>query len=170
MPAYTATDFSDIAEGLRVPGSSHLTVHAPKTQCLANHGLKCDAASRPPLTQAGSRSTGRRYWPPRGTRCVARLVDSARSVGSNIGRHPHHQNAPMSTNEPAISHRVVVRGSDRSFGIVFAVVFTVIGLWPLPWGGALRIWALAVAFAFLAVAFMVPRWLAPLNYLWFRFG
>ena len=76
----------------------------------------------------------------------------------------------MATNEPAVSHRATVRGSDRSFGVVFAVVFFIIGIWPALWGHLPRWWALAVAAAFLAVALLVPRVLAPLNRIWFRLG
>lgn len=61
-------------------------------------------------------------------------------------------------------------GSERGFGIVFAVVFAVIGLWPLLDGGPVRIWALAVAGVFLAAGLLVPAVLRPLNRLWFLFG
>ncbi len=61
-------------------------------------------------------------------------------------------------------------GSDRSFGIVFAVVFGIIAAWPLLYGDSIRLWATAVALAFLAVALIVPGWLRPLNKVWFRFG
>ena len=61
-------------------------------------------------------------------------------------------------------------GSERAFGIVFAAVFALIGLWPLLADGGVRLWALALAFLFLAAAFLAPRALAPLNRLWFRFG
>jgi len=61
-------------------------------------------------------------------------------------------------------------GSDRSFGIVFAVVFTLIALFPLLHGGSVRLWALAVAAVFAGLAFLWPSLLAPLNRLWFRFG
>lgn len=60
--------------------------------------------------------------------------------------------------------------SDRAFGIVFTVVFAVIGAWPLPWGNPPRIWALVLAAAFLAVALAAPALLAPLNRLWLRLG
>ena len=64
-----------------------------------------------------------------------------------------------------------VRGSsDRSFGMVFAAVFGVIGVLPLAFGGGVRLWSLAVAAAFLLVALAVPSILAPLNRLWLRFG
>ena len=61
-------------------------------------------------------------------------------------------------------------GSKRSFGLVFAVVFTVIGFWPLVGGGAVRFWALAVAFLFALAAVVWPHVLKPLNQIWFRFG
>lgn len=64
-----------------------------------------------------------------------------------------------------------VRGSsDRSFGIVFAVVFAVIGLLPLAFGGAARLWALMIGAAFLVVALLAPTILAPMNRVWLRFG
>ena len=61
-------------------------------------------------------------------------------------------------------------GSERSFGIVFAVVFAIIGLWPLWDGGPVRIWALAGAGIFLAAGLFTPPLLRPLNRLWFLFG
>ncbi|WP_052589023.1 SxtJ family membrane protein [Magnetospirillum gryphiswaldense] len=64
----------------------------------------------------------------------------------------------------------VQMGSERSFGIVFAVVFALIGLWPLKAGGDMRLWALGLAALFLVVAFVAPKLLKPLNLLWFKFG
>jgi RsiW-degrading membrane proteinase PrsW (M82 family) len=65
-------------------------------------------------------------------------------------------------------------GSERSFGMVFAVVFIVIALLPLftmsDQEGQMRIWALVVAAFFAGSALTMPRLLAPLNKLWFRFG
>jgi len=60
--------------------------------------------------------------------------------------------------------------SDRSFGLVFAAAFSVVAGWPLLNGGAPRLWALAVAVSFAALALLAPRVLAPLNRLWTRFG
>ena len=62
------------------------------------------------------------------------------------------------------------RGSERSFGFVFAVLFLLIGSWPLVRGGNPRLWALAVGAIFLLVALAAPRWLAPLNRLWMALG
>jgi hypothetical protein len=65
---------------------------------------------------------------------------------------------------------VIETSSDRSFGIVFAVVFAIIGLWPFLFGGMVRWWSLAIAAAFLAAALIRPAVLAPLNRLWTKFG
>jgi Saxitoxin biosynthesis operon protein SxtJ len=61
-------------------------------------------------------------------------------------------------------------GSSRSFGIVFAVVFTIIGCWPLLTSGPVRLWALVVAALFLSLALAAPKALAPLNRHWMKFG
>lgn len=61
-------------------------------------------------------------------------------------------------------------GSEKGFGIVFAVVFLIVALWPLPFGGTVRLWALAVAAALVGIAYLVPRLLRPFNLVWFRFG
>jgi hypothetical protein len=39
-------------------------------------------------------------------------------------------------------------GSERSFGLVFASVLTIVALWPLVMGGRVRLWAILVAAAF----------------------
>jgi len=61
-------------------------------------------------------------------------------------------------------------GSERSFGLVFAAVLTLVGVAPLAHGGEPRLWALGAALAFLVAALTLPRALKPLNLLWFRFG
>lgn len=69
------------------------------------------------------------------------------------------------------SHTEVKMGSERGFGLVFAVVFAIVGFWPLLWGhGTVRIWALVVAAVFFALAYLAPSVLKPLNRLWFLFG
>jgi hypothetical protein len=61
-------------------------------------------------------------------------------------------------------------GSDRSFGFVFAAVFTVIAIWPLMDGAEVRWWGLAIAAVFLGVALIRPALLRPLNRAWMAFG
>jgi Saxitoxin biosynthesis operon protein SxtJ len=76
----------------------------------------------------------------------------------------------VAANELVVSHREVVRGSERSFGLVLAAVFTIIGCIPLLRGHSLRLWALELAIVFFAAAILFPRVLAPFNRAWFRFG
>jgi len=61
-------------------------------------------------------------------------------------------------------------GSERAFGLVFALVFVVIALWPLTKGAAPQLWAFAVAAAIAVVAFVWPRLLAAPHRAWFRLG
>lgn len=67
-------------------------------------------------------------------------------------------------------HDEITVGSERAFGVVFAVVFVVVALWPLLNGAAPRWWALVVAAAFLAAGYLFPIVLKPLNILWFKIG
>ena len=61
-------------------------------------------------------------------------------------------------------------GSERSFGIVFTVVFLIVGLWPLLNSAGVRWWAIILAVIFLGVALIRPVLLTPLNRVWFKFG
>lgn len=62
-------------------------------------------------------------------------------------------------------------GSERGFGIVFTVFFSIVGIWPLLFGhGVLRLWAVALALVFFAITLLRPGILKPLNLLWFKFG
>jgi hypothetical protein len=76
----------------------------------------------------------------------------------------------MSVNEPVVSRRRVVVGSNRTFGVVFAVVFAIIALWPMFSGATPRLWAAAIAGVLLAAAFLAPTLLSPLNRAWFHVG
>ena len=76
----------------------------------------------------------------------------------------------MAPIESIHSQSEVKIGSDRNFGIVFAVMFMLIATLPLVHGGAARWWALAVAAAFGAAAVLAPAVLRPLNLVWFKFG
>jgi hypothetical protein len=64
----------------------------------------------------------------------------------------------------------VVGPSDRSFGFVFTVVFTIVALLPLWRGAPPRWWAAAIAAVFGLAALVFPRALAPANRLWLRLG
>ena len=61
-------------------------------------------------------------------------------------------------------------GSNKSFGIVFFIVFLLIALYPLINNGDLRIWSLIIAIIFLILGLINSKVLTPLNKLWFKFG
>ena len=60
--------------------------------------------------------------------------------------------------------------SNRSFGIVFFVVFLLLALYPLTYGGEIRIWSLIISIIFLILGLLNSKILAPLNKIWFKFG
>ncbi|WP_155524626.1 SxtJ family membrane protein [Oleisolibacter albus] len=64
----------------------------------------------------------------------------------------------------------VTMGSNRSFGLVFTIFFTVIGLWPLSGGNQPKWSALFLAAVILALALLIPRILYWPNRVWFLFG
>lgn len=75
------------------------------------------------------------------------------------------------TTEDLSRQHAVEGSSNRSFGLVFAAVFVVIGLWPLVFGrGGLRWWAVVVAAAFALLALAAPTLLAAPNRAWTKLG
>ena len=61
-------------------------------------------------------------------------------------------------------------GSNKSFGIVFFIVFLLFATYPLINNGELRIWTLIIAIIFLILGLVNSKVLTPLNKLWFKFG
>jgi predicted membrane metal-binding protein len=64
----------------------------------------------------------------------------------------------------------VKSSSNKSFGLVMAVVFALIGLWPLLNNQQARLWALGGMVALVLISFTLPMILAPFNRVWFLFG
>ena len=60
--------------------------------------------------------------------------------------------------------------SNKSFGIVFTVVFGLIAFWPLIKGNDIRLWSLIISIIFLVLGLINSKILTPLNKLWFKFG
>ena len=60
--------------------------------------------------------------------------------------------------------------SNRSFGIVFFIVFLLISIYPLINQGELRIWSLLISLLFLILGIINSKVLSPLNKVWFKFG
>ena len=61
-------------------------------------------------------------------------------------------------------------GTNRSFGIVFFIVFLLISIYPLINQGELRIWFLLISLLFLILGIINSKVLSPLNKVWFKFG
>ena len=61
-------------------------------------------------------------------------------------------------------------GSNKSFGIVFFIVFLLIAIYPLINNGELSIWSLIIAIIFFILGLINSNVLTPLNKLWFKFG
>lgn len=78
--------------------------------------------------------------------------------------------ASGNTHEDYSREEHVEGSSDRGFGQVFAGVFAILACLSLWNGSTTWHYTLPVAAAFLAVAYTVPRLLAPLNKLWMKFG
>ena len=60
--------------------------------------------------------------------------------------------------------------SNKSFGILFFIVFVLISIWPVIQGGSLRIWPIPIAILFLLLGLIDSKLLSPLNVVWVKFG
>ena len=60
--------------------------------------------------------------------------------------------------------------SNRSFGIVFFLIFLIIAIYPLTYNNEIRIWSLIISLSFLILGIMNSKILLPLNKIWFKFG
>ena len=60
--------------------------------------------------------------------------------------------------------------SNRNFGLVFFVLFLIIGIYPLINHENVRLWSLIISLIFLILGLINSKILIPLNRLWFMFG
>ena len=60
--------------------------------------------------------------------------------------------------------------SNRSFGLVFFIVFLLIAFYPLINQGEIRIWSALISLLFLILGIINSKILTPLNKVWFKFG
>ena len=60
--------------------------------------------------------------------------------------------------------------SNRSFGILFCIVFAIVAVWPIMNDGQLRIWPIPISFIFLVLGLLNSKLLTPLNLAWIKFG
>ena len=61
-------------------------------------------------------------------------------------------------------------GSNRSFGIVFFIVFLIIAIYPLLNDSPIRLWSLVISVIFLILGLINSQVLTPLNIVWMKFG
>ena len=62
------------------------------------------------------------------------------------------------------------KSSNRSFGLLFFIVFLVIGLWPLSKGEGVHIYLILISIIFFALGLINSKILSPLNKTWIKFG
>ena len=60
--------------------------------------------------------------------------------------------------------------NNKGFGLLFFVVFLIIGLWPLLEKGEIRYWSVFISSIFLLLGLINSILLSPLNKIWFNFG
>ena len=60
--------------------------------------------------------------------------------------------------------------SNRNFGLVFFLVFFVVGLWPITNGKEVFIWSIILSIFFLFLGLLNSKLLSPLNKIWMKFG
>ena len=60
--------------------------------------------------------------------------------------------------------------SNKSFGILFFVVFFLYGIWPILSSNEIRIWSLSMGIIFLILGLLNSKLLTPFHNLWLKFG
>ena len=62
------------------------------------------------------------------------------------------------------------KSSNKSFGLLFFVVFLIIGLWPLKNGENLNVYFIIASVVFLILGLLNSKLLTPLNKSWIKLG
>ena len=60
--------------------------------------------------------------------------------------------------------------SNRSFGIVFFIVFFIIAIWPLIDSGSIRVWSAVLSLIFLILGILNSKLLSPFKSIWIKLG
>jgi len=59
---------------------------------------------------------------------------------------------------------------NRSFGLLFFIVFTALALWPLTNKGEINFYLISIALIFLVLGLLNSKLLSPLNKAWIKLG
>ena len=62
------------------------------------------------------------------------------------------------------------KNSNRSFGILFFIIFFIFAIWPTLESNEIRIWSLVLGITFLVLGLINSNFLTPINKLWIKFG
>ena len=62
------------------------------------------------------------------------------------------------------------QNSNRSFGLLFFIVFIVVGLWPIIKGETANIYLILISLFFLIFGLINSKILSPFNKAWIKFG
>ena len=62
------------------------------------------------------------------------------------------------------------KNSNRTFGILFFLVFLVIGIWPILNDEGLRWWSIIISLIFLFLGIINSKFLTPFNKIWIKIG
>ena len=60
--------------------------------------------------------------------------------------------------------------SNKSFGILFFIIFFLYGIWPILSLNEIRIWSLVISVIFLILGLFNSKILSPINNYWIKFG
>jgi len=66
--------------------------------------------------------------------------------------------------------KIISKKNNFTFGILFFVLFLIIGLYPLKSVGIIRIWSITLSLLFLIITIIKPNLFTHLNRLWIKFG
>ena len=69
-----------------------------------------------------------------------------------------------------MKNKKIKLGSNRSFGVVFFIFFTIVSIYPLLNDNPIRLWSLIIAIFFLILGILDSKILTPLNIMWMKLG
>ena len=62
------------------------------------------------------------------------------------------------------------KDNNKSFGILFFIVFLIIAIWPMLESGSIRIWSLVISIIFLVLGIVNSKILTPFKNGWIKLG
>ena len=66
--------------------------------------------------------------------------------------------------------KIINKSTNKSFGLIFFIVFLLVAIYPFFNDGDIRLWPLAISLIFLILGLLNSSILTPLNSAWFKFG